>query len=142
MCEDDIWYRDAGDCYEYVATYVDDLCIVAKDPEDLLTKLQGKPFSFKLKGSHPIENTVHLGSGFSRDPDNVLTMNPKTYIERMKDSYKQRFPNEELKTNVKSPLEPGVHPEIDASDFLNEDDTLIYQSLIGAMQWAISIGRW
>lgn len=31
---------------------------------------------------------------------------------------------------------------MDTSSFLDEDDTQIYQSLIGAMQWAITIGRW
>jgi hypothetical protein len=33
------------------------------------------------------------------------------------------------------------HPEIDSSKFLGEDDIQKYQSLIGAMQWAISIGH-
>jgi hypothetical protein len=38
-------------------------------------------------------------------------------------------------------LESSDHPEIDSSKFLGEDDIQKYQSLIGAMQWAISIGR-
>jgi hypothetical protein len=38
-------------------------------------------------------------------------------------------------------LESNDHPEIDSSEFLGEDDIQKYQSLIGAMQWAISIGR-
>jgi hypothetical protein len=37
-------------------------------------------------------------------------------------------------------LESNDHPEIDSSEFLGEDDIQKYQSLIGAMQWAISIG--
>ena len=37
-------------------------------------------------------------------------------------------------TKVKSPLESDDHPELDTSPFLDEDDTQIYQSLIGAMQ--------
>jgi hypothetical protein len=40
-----------------------------------------------------------------------------------------------------SPLESIDHPEIDSSKFLGEDDIQKYQSLIGAMQWAISIGH-
>ena len=43
---------------------------------------------------------------------------------------------------VQSPLDPGDHPKLDASNFLDKDNTKIYQSLIGAMQWEISIGRW
>jgi hypothetical protein len=38
-------------------------------------------------------------------------------------------------------LESNNHPEIDSSKFLGEDDIQKYQSLIGAMQWAISIGH-
>ena len=55
-------------------------------------------------------------------------------------SYLQMF-GEYPKSNVSSPLEHGDHPELDTSDFLDIDDTQKYQSLIGAMQWAISIGR-
>jgi hypothetical protein len=37
-------------------------------------------------------------------------------------------------------LESNDHPEINSSKFLGEDDIQKYQSLIGAMQWAIRIG--
>ena len=45
------------------------------------------------------------------------------------------------KTVYTSPLECGDHPELDTSDVLSEEDTRKYQSLIGALQWAVSIGR-
>jgi len=41
----------------------------------------------------------------------------------------------------KSPLEPNDHPELDTFEFLDKEGIQIYQSLVGAMQWAISIGR-
>ena len=40
-----------------------------------------------------------------------------------------------------SPLEPNDHPELDESKFLDHDDTQTYQSMIGQMQWSISIGH-
>jgi hypothetical protein len=40
-----------------------------------------------------------------------------------------------------SPVDKGDHPELDTSEFLDETETQRYQSLIGALQWAISIGR-
>ena len=58
----------------------------------------------------------------------------------MEDAYKQRFNGETPTTKVTSPLDPGDHPELDTSEFLDEDGVEIYQSLIGSMQWAISIG--
>ena len=45
-----------------------------------------------------------------------------------------------LKTLYLSPLERGDHPELDTSDELNEDDTKKYQSLIGALQWVVTLG--
>ena len=68
-------------------------------------------------------------------------MDPDHYIKRMEESYKQRFPGEEIDKRVTSPLDPGDHPELDTSEFLPRDEIQIYQSLVGAMQWAISIGR-
>ena len=68
-------------------------------------------------------------------------MDPNQYINCMEDAYYHHF-KDNPNTKVKSPLEPGDHPELDTSPFLDKDDTKIYQSLIGAMQWAISIGRW
>ena len=40
-----------------------------------------------------------------------------------------------------SPLDKGDHPELDTSELLDEDGIGKYQSMIGAMQWAIAIGR-
>ena len=34
-----------------------------------------------------------------------------------------------------------VHLEVDTSDYLALDDVTKYQSLIGSLQWAISLGR-
>ena len=63
-----------GTVYEYVATYVatyvDDLCICAKEPEELLKRLQGAPYKFDLKGSGPLN--FHLGCGFYRNKDGRL----------------------------------------------------------------------
>ena len=90
-CKSDIWIRDAGDCYEYVGTYIDDLIIVYKESQELLDKLQEGPFKFKLKGLQSIDDAVHLGAVFSRDKDGVLTMNPNRYIKRMKEAYNYQF---------------------------------------------------
>jgi hypothetical protein len=42
---------------------------------------------------------------------------------------------------VTSPLDKGDHPEFDTSELLDNDGIQQYQSLIGALQWAISIGQ-
>jgi hypothetical protein len=40
-----------------------------------------------------------------------------------------------------SPAEHGDHPEVDTSAFFDSDGTRQYMSLLGAMQWAISLCR-
>ena len=41
--------RPAGDCYEYICVYVDDLLVVMKDPSDFFVRLKDK-HGYKLKG--------------------------------------------------------------------------------------------
>jgi hypothetical protein len=67
-------------------------------------------------------------------------MDPKKYIEKMIQSYEQMF-GTKLGKRPYSPLEEGDHPELDTSSFLCEDDILKYQSLIGQLQWLITLGR-
>ena len=40
-----------------------------------------------------------------------------------------------------SPLEKGDNPELDTSEELDVTGTKKYQSMIGALQWCISLGR-
>ena len=137
--EAEIFMREKDGVYEYVATYVDDLCLVMKDPESFLKILQSKPYSFKLKGSGPM--SFHLGCGFDRDKDGILRMNPRKYIDKMMQTYEQLYGNKPS-TTPQSPLVENDHPELDTSEFLDEEGMQQYQSLIGSLQWAISIGRW
>ena len=45
------------------------------------------------------------------------------------------------KQNVTSPLEKGDHPEMDTSELLVAEGAQIYQLLIGALQWAVTLVR-
>ena len=55
--EPDIWLRRSDDKYEYIAVYVDDLAIAARDPKQIVETLMEK-YKFKLKGTGPI--SFHL----------------------------------------------------------------------------------
>ena len=72
--EPDIWMRDMGDHYEYIAAYVDDLTIASKDPESITTELMDT-FKFKLKGTGKINYL--LGCDYYRDKGGCLCMRPK-----------------------------------------------------------------
>ena len=125
-----------GDLYEYVAMYVDDLCLGMLDPKSFMDTLQ-KKYNFKLKGTGPID--FHLGQSFSRNDDGEMEISAKRYVDKMIDTYVQLYGEKPRKAS--SPLEQNDHPEMDDSPFLGQDETQQFQSLIGAMQWAVSIGR-
>lgn len=136
--EPDIWMRKdkTGKRYEYVATYVDDLTLALADPEEFVKTLQER-YGFKLKGTGEI--SFHLGMDFYRE-NGVLCLAPKKYIEKLIDNYKRHF-GEPPRRNVSSPIEQGDHPELDDSELLDEAGIFLYQSLIGSLQWVVSIGR-
>ena len=134
--ENDIWMRRNGDVYEYIASYVDDLCIVAKQPSRIIDKLVNH-YKYKLKGSGAIK--FHLGCDFFCDKNGTLNFAPKKYLSKMLDNYSTMFGSQPRQCT--SPLEKGDHPELDTSDELDEDGIKKYQSLIGALQWAVTLGH-
>ena len=133
----DVWIRDAGDVYEFVCVYVDDLLAAMKNPKEFMDKLQAEPYSYKLKGVE--EPKYHLGGDFFRDSDSTLCYGAQTYIKQLTHDYAQLFREEPKK--AMSPLPSGDHPELDMSEPCGPDDTAKFQSLIGAMQWTISLCR-
>jgi hypothetical protein len=134
--EPDIWMRLNGNLYEYVATYVDDLCLGMLDPKSFTDTLQ-KKYNFKLKGSSPID--FHLGQSFSWNDHGEMEISAKRYVDKMIGTYVQLYGEKPRKAS--SQLEQNDHPEMDNSPFLGQDEMQQFQSLIGAMQWAVSIGR-
>jgi hypothetical protein len=42
---------------------------------------------------------------------------------------------------VSSPLDKGDHPELDTSELCTEEQISQYQSMIGSLQWIVTIGR-
>ncbi len=132
-----IWMRPCGDHYEYIAAYVDDLAIASRNPKAITDELEDT-YQFKLKGTGAI--TFHLGCDFFRDDEGILCMAPKTYIDKMIGTYERLFGSKPPR-KYRSPLEKGDNPEMDVSTYLEEDDIQKYQSMVGSMQWAVSLGR-
>ena len=134
----DVWMRPepGGTCYEYIAVYVDDLAIAAKDPQAFRNELK-KKYNLKLKGVGPLE--YHLGCTYKKDPDGTLAADPRRYVNKILESYKRMFKEKPRKS--RPPLEGGDHPELDTSELCDEHQTKQFQTLIGQLQWLISLGR-
>ena len=133
----DVWMRPepGGTCYEYIAVYVDDLAIAAKDPQAFCNELK-KKYNLKLKGVGPLE--YHLGCTYKKDPDGTLAADPRRYVNKILESYERMFKEKPRKS--RPPLEGGDHPELDTSELCDDHQTKQFQTLIGQLQWLISLG--
>ena len=128
-----VWMRPepGGTCYEYIAVYVDDrirskaFCNELKKKDNL-----------KLKGVGPLE--YHLGCTYKKDPDGTLAADPRRYVNKILESYERMFNKKPRKSWP--PLEGGDHPELDTSELCDEHQTKQVQTLIGQIQWLISLG--
>ena len=134
----DVWMRPepGGTCYEYIAVYVDDLAIAAKDSQAFCNELK-KKYNLKLKGVGPLE--YHLGCTYKKDPDGTLAADPRRYVNKILESFERMFKEKPRKS--RPPLEGGDHPELDTSELCDEHQTKQFQTLIGQLQWPISLGR-
>ena len=123
----DVWMRPepGGTCYEYIAVYVDDLAIAAKDPQAFCNELK-KRYNLKLKGVGPLE--YHLGCTYKKDPDGTLAADPRRYVNKILESYERMFKEKPRKS--RPPLEGGDHPELDTSELCDDHQTKQFQTLI------------
>jgi hypothetical protein len=134
--EADIWMQENDGLYGYIAFYVDDLLIAARNPNSIVQTLQEK-CKFKLKGVGSL--TYHLGCNYFHNMDGTLCYGPRINIDKIMVQYENMFgckPSE-----YTSQLEKGKHPEVDCLDELENEGIKRYQTMIGCLQWAVSLGR-
>jgi Reverse transcriptase (RNA-dependent DNA polymerase) len=132
----DVWIKDATSHYEYVCVYVDDIMAIGTNPQDFFTALTDK-YNYKLKGVGP--PSYHLGGDFFRDPDGTLAWGASSYVKKMLINYETMFGSKPKEYS--SPMEEKDHPELDNSAELDAVGIKQYQSLIGALQWLVTLGR-
>jgi hypothetical protein len=77
---------------------------------------------------------------FFRDEDNTLCLLPIKCIEKLMMNYEKMF-GQQPKQNVLSLLERIYHPETNSSNLLDAKGIQMYQSIIGALQWMVTIGQ-
>ena len=87
----------------------------------------------------------HLGMNFVWDESGkeALKMTSDKYREKILDAYFRMFGEHPSSSPTRnhSPLVAGDHPELDYSELLDNQGISNYQSLIGMLQWAVTIGR-
>ena len=131
-----IWFKRNIELnlYEYIAVYVDDLCIAAQNPKEIFNILKSK-YKLKVKGDGPL--IYHLGADYYQDP---VVSQPKKYIEKLKETHVRLF-NTEPSKGLKTPLEKNDHPELDTSDILEGQNVNHYLTMVGQLQSLLTLGR-
>ena len=137
----DLWMKDCGTHYEYIATWVDDLLIMSKDPMAIITDLKKK---YTLKGVGTPEYYLGGDLGRVKHPSapsgSYLVTSARTYIKKVCEKI-EKLMDWRLK-NYGSPMDPKYHPELDETPHLNEDLHARYQMMVGCMNWLVTLGRW
>jgi hypothetical protein len=129
--------RDKGDHYKYICVYIDDIAIMSKNPTAVIDEIKEKG-GYSLSGDGTI--SYHIGGDFKRDEEGILCYGCTTYINRMVQNYERMFGTEPKQKDQPLPSST-YHPELDDSELLNDEGIKQYQSLIGALQWAVSLCR-
>ena len=134
-----IWLRKAPNlrCYEYIAVYVDDLCIAAESPSAIIQIFKSK-YHLEVKGDGKL--AYHLGADYFEDPDGTFVSQPKEYIDKLADTYKRLF-NEDPPKGYKTSLDKNDHPELVTSEILEGDMAAKYLTMVGQLQWLVTLGR-
>ena len=138
--EPNLWMKDCNEHYEYIATYVDDLMIASKDPEGIIKTVKE---TYDLKGVGPPE--YYLG-GNVEDMDEHWTkknirwsLNASTYVSGIIPKLEKLMG--ETFAKYSSPMSESYHPELDDSEFMDNEGGSKYRSIIGSLNWAITLGR-
>jgi len=133
-----MWIKDAGDHYEYIATWVDDLLVIGHNTMETIEKFKEL---YPLKGVGKPE--YYLGGDVEEvevDGKKAWALSAKTCLKNVCDKIERLY---EVKLrNYGSPLEAGYHPEIDETPLLSPNEVTKYRMLIGCAQWAVTLGRY
>ncbi len=134
--DNDVWIKERTDSsgYDYISTYVDDFLITAKDPWVYMKKLQE---IYVIKD--PKVPDFYLGASYVGSPKGNWGINAKEYIREGISQIEKRLGitiREE-----KTPMKTGDHPEEDETPVLGNELHREYQSLMGMLQWLVSLCR-
>ena len=134
----DLWIKDCGTHYEYIARYVDDILVFSKAPQRILDDM-GKIYTLQAVGVPE----YYLGGDFKihKNPKGLETFSfcAKTYLTNVCTKIEELM-GQTLK-RYETPMAHHDHPEIEDTRLLTPDEHSRYRMLIGCAQWAITLGR-
>ena len=135
----DLWIKDCGTHYEYIAHYVDDVLAFGKDPmsmilelwKDYILKGIGQPEYYLGGDVIELNLTWHsIGLHYS--------LSAKTYCTNVITKYEELLGG--ALWEHKTLMEETYHPELDTLPFLDEWTASLYCGLVGSANWMVTLG--
>ena len=130
--EPNLWIKDCKEHYEYIATYVDDLMIASKKVDDVIKTIEE---TYDLKGVGPPE--YYLGGNVEEMDEHWTkkgirwSLNASTYIEGIIPKMEKLVGD--VLSKYSSPMAESYHPELDDSEYLDNEGASKYRSIIGLL---------
>jgi hypothetical protein len=130
-----LWWKksDDYDGYDYLATHVDDVICVTKNPSQYISQIEQE---FKLPDTTD-EPSYYIGNDLKKMRSGKIHISSTTYTKEALRKYQVDF-GAVRKCNIL--MDPKCHPEMDKSPLLPEDGIKHYQRIIGICQWLIVSG--
>ena len=82
----------------------------------------------------------HLGADYFEDADGTFVNQPRKYIDELADTYRRLFIDDPPK-DYKTALDKNDHPELDTSEILEGDMAAKYLTMVGQLQWLVTLLR-
>jgi hypothetical protein len=146
MCkaDPDAWFRlttnpSGYKCYEYVVVYVDDILAISHDPQHVFDQLQAI-FDMKNVGAPKTFLGANIGKCDEGDHE-FRYMSSEQYLEEALTKIETKLGRPVTTKKIPTPTVGDFHPELDQSPLLSEKEHAFYQSLIGTLQWLVTLGR-
>ena len=127
-----MFYKDAGDHFEYIATYMDDILVWSCNPMRIMKLLMA---NYTMKGVGIPEyylggNVEQLGEEWLKENIQV-GISAKTYIKNVIPKF-EKLLGKDI-SGYKTLMEEKHHPELDNSALCGEREAGIYRSIIGSL---------
>jgi hypothetical protein len=136
----------AGDYYEMILVFVDDILCISHQPQNFMTKIATV---YDLRGS-TAEPSIYLGANITKhqlpNGSTCWAMSSATYVKNALKNVRELLKEEgrELRTTKRrgrTPLPVAYKPELEQTNELAPAMISRYLQLIGILRWAVELGR-
>ena len=134
--------------YSYLITYVDDILVMDIDPTTTMNSISNL---YRLKEGISFPK-MYLGTDVRKwkfeDQGDGYALGSNSYLkealrvaEKQKNKLKIVLPSKRQNGKDTPFSSVSYRPELDITSLLNDEETNVYQNLIGILRWLIELGR-